>query len=66
MDPKAEKVPDVAEEFDLPEMTEPEDEEEEEQEDAPDQVPSEHHVVPEGVEIVGPNGETAISKLAGR
>merc|ERR1719161_3070248 len=47
MDPKAEKVPDVAEGHDLPELTEPEDEEEEE--DAPKQPPSEHHVVPEGV-----------------
>merc|ERR1719379_1278300 len=65
MDPAAETVPDVAEGHDLPEMTEPEDEEEEEQEDIQKQPPSEHHVVPEGVEIVGPNGETAISKLAG-
>jgi len=62
MDPKAEHVPSVEETPGLPELEEPEDEEEE-QEDAPSQPPSEFHTVPEGVEIVGPNGETAISKM---
>jgi len=64
MDPQATKVPDAAPEVEA-ELTEPEDEEEE-VEDAPGQPPSEHHVVPEGVEIIGPNGETAISKIMGR
>jgi len=65
MDPKAEHVPSVEETPGLDELTEPEDEEEEE-EDAPGQPPSEFHVVPEGVKIEGPNGETAISKIMGR
>merc|ERR1719428_1756293 len=65
MDPKAERVPDSPPEVEEA-LTEPEEEEEEEDEDVPKQGPTEVHVVPEGVEMVGANGERAIAKLHGR
>jgi hypothetical protein len=47
-------------------LTEAMGEEEEEPDEGPGIGSSKHNVVPEGVQVIGPNGESALSKMGGR